>query len=184
MLGTINKEGIMIRSIRDLFQLVNNRNDNEVKIEVSYIEIYNEIIRDLLSEGNVIDIHEDPNKGVILVGVKEIEVENNDNFYDILALGNRKRTTGSTNNNETSSRSHTVLRINLYNQDINSSYLISGRFIMVDLACSEKTSINLNNPNKERQNKGKNINKSLLALGVWISALTTKNKFIPWRNSK
>ena len=67
MLGTINKEGIMTRSIRDLFQLVNKRNDNEVKIEVSYIEIYNEIIRDLLSEGNVIDIHEDPNKGVILV---------------------------------------------------------------------------------------------------------------------
>ena len=184
MLGTINKEGIMTRSIRDLFQLVNKRNDNEVKIEVSYIEIYNEIIRDLLSEGNVIDIHEDPNKGVILVGVKEIEVENNDNFYDILALGNRKRTTGSTNNNETSSRSHAVLRINLYNQDINSNNLISGRFIMVDLAGSEKTSINLNNPNKERQNEGKNINKSLLALGVCINALATKNKFIPWRNSK
>ena len=184
MLGTVNKEGIMTRSIRDLFQLVNNRNINEIKIEVSYIEIYNEIIRDLLSEGNVIDIHEDPNKGVILQGVKEIEVENNDNFYDILSLGNRKRTTGSTNNNETSSRSHAVLRINLYNQNMNSNHIIKGRFIMVDLAGSEKTSINLNNANKERQNEGKNINKSLLALGVCINALATKNKFIPWRNSK
>ena len=185
MLGTINKEGIMTRSITDLFKLVNNKKNNEFKMEVSYIEIYNEIIRDLLSEGNVIDIHEDPNIGVMLQGVKEIEVENNDNFYGILELGNRKRTTGSTNNNETSSRSHAVLRINLYNQERNSKNLISGRFIMVDLAGSEKTSINsTNNSNPVRQNEGKNINKSLLALGVCINALATKNKFIPWRNSK
>ena len=175
----------MTRSITDLFKLVNNKKNNEFKMEVSYIEIYNEIIRDLLSEGNVIDIHEDPNIGVMLQGVKEIEVENNDNFYGILELGNRKRTTGSTNNNETSSRSHAVLRINLYNQERNSKNLISGRFIMVDLAGSEKTSINnTNNSNPVRQNEGKNINKSLLALGVCINALATKNKFIPWRNSK
>ena len=184
MLGTVNKKGIMTRSITDLFKLVNSKKNNEFTMEVSYIEIYNEIIRDLLSEGNVIDIHEDPNIGVILQGVKEIEVENNDNFYDLLELGNRKRTTGSTNNNETSSRSHAVLRINLCNQDRNSKNLINGRFIMVDLAGSEKTSINSGNPNKERQNEGKNINKSLLALGVCINALATKNKFIPWRNSK
>ena len=185
MLGTINKEGIMTRSITDLFKLVNNKKNNEFKMEVSYIEIYNEIIRDLLSEGNVIDIHEDPNIGVMLQGVKEIEVENNDNFYDLLELGNRKRTTGSTNNNETSSRSHAVLRINLYNQDRNSKSLISGRFIMVDLAGSEKTSINnTSNNDPVRQKEGKNINKSLLALGVCINALATKNKFIPWRNSK
>ena len=184
MLGTVNKEGIMTRSITDLFKLVNSKKNNEFRMEVSYIEVYNEIIRDLLSEGNVIDIHEDPNIGVILQGVKEIEVENNDNFYDLLELGNRKRTTGSTNNNETSSRSHAVLRINLCNQDRNSKNSINGRFIMVDLAGSEKTSINSSNPNKERQNEGKNINKSLLALGQCINALATKNKFIPWRNSK
>ena len=184
MLGTISKEGIMTRSITDLFKLVNSKKNNEFKMEVSYIEIYNEIIRDLLSEGNVIDIHEDPNIGVILQGVKEIEVENNDNFYDLLEIGNRKRTTGSTNNNETSSRSHAALRINLYNQDRNSKNLISGKFILVDLAGSEKTSINSNNNNIVRQTEGKNINKSLLALGVCINALATKNKFIPWRNSK
>ena len=184
MLGTIKKEGIMTRSISELFKLLNNKRNKEFKLEVSYIEIYNEIIRDLLSEGNVIDIHEDPNIGIILQGVKEIEVESNESFYDVLSVGNRKRTTGSTNNNETSSRSHAVLRVNLYNQDRNSKNLISGRFIMVDLAGSEKTSINSNNTNAQRQNEGKNINKSLLALGVCINSLAKKNQFIPWRNSK
>ena len=174
MLGTIQKEGIMTRSIKDLFKLLNSQKNKEFKIDVSYIEIYNEIIRDLLSEGNVIDIHEDPNNGIILQGVKEIEVENNDNFFDILSLGNRKRTTGSTNNNETSSRSHAVLRINLYSKERTLNNTVTGRFIMVDLAGSEKTSINSSNNNAVRQNEGKNINKSLLALGVCINALAKK----------
>ena len=184
MLGTIKKEGIMTRSITDLFKLLNNKKNKEFKMEVSYIEIYNEIIRDLLKEGNVIDIHEDPNIGIILQGVKEVEVENNDTFYDLLSIGNRKRTTGSTNNNETSSRSHAVLRINLYNQDRNSNNLVFGKLMMVDLAGSEKTSINSNNNNAVRQNEGKNINKSLLSLGQCINALAQKNQFVPYRNSK
>ena len=163
-------------------------------MKVSYIEIYNEIIRDLLLDGNIIDIHEDPVKGVFLQGANEIEVENTENFYDILYSGNKNRTIGSTNTNETSSRSHAVLRIILDNKDNNSNDIISGKFILVDLAGSEKTNSNLNinnnssnnsnNKNNVRQNEGSNINKSLLALGVCINALASKNKFIPWRNSK
>ena len=184
MLGTIKKEGIMTRSITDLFKLLNSKKNKEFKMEVSYIEIYNEIIRDLLKEGNVIDIHEDPNIGIILQGVREVEVENNDTFYDLLSIGNRKRTTGSTNNNETSSRSHAVLRINLYNQERNSNNIVFGKLMMVDLAGSEKTSINSNNNNAVRQKEGKNINKSLLSLGQCINALAQKNQFVPYRNSK
>ena len=185
MLGTSKEKGIMPRSISDLFKILNNYKSKEFKMNVSYIEIYNEIIRDLLAEGNVTDLHEDPVKGIILLGIREIEVQNTDSFYDILYKGNQKRTTGSTNNNETSSRSHAVLRIILDNKDKNSNDIISGKFILVDLAGSEKTSNNLtNNKNQERQKEGSNINKSLLALGVCINALASKSKFIPWRNSK
>ena len=184
MLGTSKEKGIMPRSISDLFKLLNVYKNKDFKMNVSYIEIYNEIIRDLLADGNVIDLHDDPSKGVILLGVKEIYVENADSFYDILYLGNKKRTTGSTNNNETSSRSHAVLRIILDNKEKNSKDIISGKFILVDLAGSEKTSSNLTNNNQERQKEGSNINKSLLALGVCINALASKSKFIPWRNSK
>lgn len=182
----------MPRSISDLFKLLSNYRNKDFKMIVAYIEIYNEIIRDLLADGNVIDLHEDPKKGVNLLGVREIEVENTENFYDILYLGNKKRTTGSTNNNETSSRSHAVLRINLDNKDKNSNDIITGKFILVDLAGSEKYSSNLNNNNnnnininnQERQKEGSKINKSLLALGVCINALASKAKFIPWRDSK
>ena len=188
MLGTSTEIGIMPRSVSDLFKLLNKYKNKDYKMEVSYIEIYNEIIRDLLSEGNVIDLHEDPEKGVVLIGVREIEVENTENFYDVLFVGNKKRTTGSTNNNETSSRSHAVLRIILDNKDKNSNDIVTGKFILVDLAGSEKTSSsNLNNNNTrnpERQKEGSNINKSLLALGVCINALASKSKFIPWRDSK
>ena len=184
MLGTSKEKGIMTRSISDLFKLLNNYKNKDFKMDVSYIEIYNEIIRDLLADGNVIDIHEDSQKGVVLLGVREIEVENTDNFYDVLFLGNKKRTTGSTNNNESSSRSHAVLRINLDNKDKNSNDIITGKFILVDLAGSEKLNNNNNNKNQERLKEGSNINKSLLALGVCINALASKTKFIPWRDSK
>ena len=185
MLGTSKEKGIMPRSISELFKLLTSYKNKEFKMIVAYIEIYNENIRDLLGDGNVIDITEDPGKGVILVGAKEIEVNNTENFYDLLSIGNNKRTTGSTNNNEYSSRSHAVLRIILDNIDKNSNEIISGKFILVDLAGSEKTSSSLtNNLNQERQKEGSNINKSLLALGVCINALASKSKFIPWRNSK
>ena len=185
MLGTSKEKGIMPRSISELFKLLSSYKNKEFKMIVAYIEIYNENIRDLLGDGNVIDITEDPGKGVILIGAKEIEVDNTENFYELLSIGNNKRTTGSTNNNEYSSRSHAVLRINLDSIDKNSNEIISGKFILVDLAGSEKTSSNLtNNVNQERQKEGSNINKSLLALGVCINALASKSKFIPWRNSK
>ena len=186
MLGTSKEMGIMPRSVSDLFKILNKYKNKDYKIEVSYIEIYNEIIRDLLAEGNMIDLHEDPEKGVVLLGVREIEVENTENFYDVLFSGNKRRTTRSTNNNETSSRSHAVLRIILDNKDTNSNDIVTGKFILVDLAGSEKTSYNLNNniQNQERQKEGSNINKSLLALGNCIIALSSKKKFIPWRDSK
>ena len=187
MLGTSIDKGIMPRSITDLFKLLNNYNNKEFKMIVAYIEIYNEIIRDLLGNGKVIDITEDPGKGVILIGANEMIVDNTEKFYDLLYIGNNKRTTGSTNNNECSSRSHAVLRINIDSIDRESNDIISGKFILVDLAGSEKTSANQNNTiNQERQKEGININKSLLALGLCINVLASKSKskFVPWRNSK
>ena len=181
----------MPRSVSDLFKLLQRFNNKEFKIQVSYIEIYNEEIRDLLGNREELKLQEDPVKGIVLVGVKEISVENIDNFYDVLYKGNLKRTVGKTNANEASSRSHALLKINIENKDKegpNSSNVTCGRFILVDLAGSEKnnSSINNNNLNKNaiRQQEGAKINQSLLNLGICINALASKSKFIPWRNSK
>ena len=191
MLGTQTERGIMPRSVTDLFKILQNHKKKEFKIQVSYIEIYNEEIRDLLGEREELKLHEDPVKGIIIQGVKEYIVENVDNFFDLLYKGNQKRTVGKTNANEASSRSHALLKINIENKDKegpNSTNVICGRFILVDLAGSEKnnSSINNNNLNKNavRQQEGAKINQSLLNLGICINALASKSKFIPWRNSK
>ena len=196
-----NERGIMPRSVIDLFKMLNKRKNKEFRLSVSYVEIYNEEIRDLLGNREELKLHEDPTKGVIIQGVKEIFVDNVDNFFDILYKGNQKRTVGKTNANETSSRSHALLKINIENKDKegpNSSNINCGRFILVDLAGSEKnnSSINPNNNNNNsnnnnlntknnlRQQEGAKINQSLLYLGICINALASKSKFIPWRNSK
>ena len=191
MLGSQTEIGIMPRSVSDLFKILQNYKSKEFKIQISYIEIYNEEIRDLLGNREELKLHEDPVKGVIIQGVKEISVDNIDNFYDLLYKGNQKRTVGKTNANEASSRSHALLKINIENKDKegpNSSNVICGRFILVDLAGSEKnnSAINNNNLNKNalRQQEGAKINQSLLNLGICINALASKSKFIPWRNSK
>ena len=198
MLGNSqNERGIMPRAVSDLFKILQKKKNKEFRIQVSYIEIYNEEIRDLLGNREEIKLHEDPVKGVLLQGVKELYVDNVDNFFDILYKGNQKRTTGKTNANETSSRSHALLKINIENKDKegpNASNISCGRFILVDLAGSEKNNsvINNNSNNNElnnnknalRQQEGAKINQSLLNLGICINALASKSKFIPWRNSK
>ena len=196
MLGkNATEKGIMPRAVSDLFKLLQKRKDKEFRIQVSYIEIYNEEIRDLLGNREELKLHEDPVKGVLIQGIKELYIDNVDNFFDVLYKGNQKRTTGKTNSNETSSRSHALLKINIENKDKegpNASNISCGRFILVDLAGSEKNNSALNNnindannnKNALRQQEGAKINQSLLNLGICINALASKSKFIPWRNSK
>ena len=197
MLGkNATEKGIMPRAVSDLFKLLQKRKDKEFRIQVSYIEIYNEEIRDLLGNREELKLHEDPVKGVLIQGIKELYIDNVDNFFDVLYKGNQKRTTGKTNSNETSSRSHALLKINIENKDKegpNASNISCGRFILVDLAGSEKNNSALNNNNINdvnnnknalRQQEGAKINQSLLNLGICINALASKSKFIPWRNSK
>ena len=134
MLGSQSEKGIMPRSVSDLFKMLHNYKNKEYKMQASYIEIYNEEIRDLLGNREELKLYEDPMKGVIIQNVKEMNVENIDNFYDILSKGNQKRTVGQTNANETSSRSHALLKINLENKDKegpNSANIACGRLILL-----------------------------------------------------
>jgi kinesin family protein 18/19 len=81
---------------------------------VSYVEIYNENIRDLLippSPGQYLDLRDDPEKGIQIANVTEIKVESGEQIMNLLTVGNKRRTTESTNINMTSSRSHAVFQI-------------------------------------------------------------------------
>lgn len=84
--------------------------DRNYNIRVSFLEIYNEQIRDLIMvSSDVLDLREDPLKGVCIAGLSEIEVDTPEEILDLLVFGNRNRTQEATGANETSSRSHAVL---------------------------------------------------------------------------
>jgi kinesin family protein 18/19 len=136
MLGTDEEPGIMVRSLSDLFDIISNENGN-IKVKLTYIEIYNETLRDLLNNGENLELREDNNKGSHLIGVNEIEVNSSTEVFKVLMKGNKNRTTESTNMNETSSRSHAVLQILVENRKSNTEANV-GKFILVDLAGSER----------------------------------------------
>jgi len=194
MLGTGDNPGIMVRSLSDLFVIIDKaKEQREFTIKLSYVEIYNESLRDLIEKGENLEMREDPIKGNQIVGLTEIEVTNVTEVFKLLLKGNKNRTTETTNVNESSSRSHAVLQITIDNKQIykKSNNQIPettiGKFILVDLAGSERAA-NTQNTGL-RLVEGGNINKSLLNLGTCINALVeisngSEKSFIPWRNSK
>ena len=190
MVGKGENCGLMIRSIRDLFKFINNDTTKSYSIKISYVEVYNEVLKDLLSDKNKSppELRADPNKGVVLQGAENKNVINEEEAFKLITLGNKRRTEKQTDRNQFSSRSHAVLQIYLeiQNQYSNINYnnfyneTSFGKFILVDLAGSEKTSSN----SKSNSETG-SINRSLLALGKCINLLVTQNKkFIPFRESK
>ena len=186
MVGKGENCGLMIRSIRDLFRIINNDKSRLYSIKISYVEVYNEVLKDLLSDKNKTppELRADPIKGVVLQGAENKKVMNEDEAFKLITIGNKRRTEKQTDRNKFSSRSHAVLQIYLEIQDqlsnINYNDTSFGKFILVDLAGSEKTSSNI----KSNAETG-SINKSLLALGKCINLIVSQNKkFIPFRESK
>lgn len=190
MLGNGEQPGLIPRSLADLFNLVQNSSDKEFRIKVTYVEIYNENLRDLLSTSEEpLDIREDPVHGVQVTGAKEFTVTSSKEIFTLIVKGNKRRTIDFTNHNEDSSRSHGVLQISVEIKEPTweEGRFIVGKFILVDLAGSERSVINIKNSHKTKL-EGGNINTSLLSLGRCIKALADNEKgdkkFISWRDSK
>ena len=187
MVGDKTNLGIMIRAIKDLFALVEGMKSEEknFNIKISYIEIYNEIIKDLLSVNNnsIVDLISDSNKGLILRNALIKQVSNECEAFNLIMRGNKNRTEKNTEYNNNSSRSHAILNIYIESEEKENNHKQKksfGKFMLIDLAGCEKTSFINNIINKEVGS----INKSLLALNKCINLLVAKNRgFIPWRES-
>ena len=188
MLGTDSDPGLMMLTIDALFSRLSS--NGSVQVRCSFVEIYNEIVRDLLSvsdfsEGGL-EIRDDrlTNQTYVqgaceVCGIKDVE-----DMVELLQLGNTRRTTEPTAANETSSRSHAILQIFLERTDPDTSEIIHSKLSLIDLAGSERAR---NTQNRGlRMTEGGSINKSLLALGNCIKALTADNPsgFVPYRDSK
>jgi hypothetical protein len=183
------EDGIAIKACDYLFKKLSNKYfEDDFIIKVSYIEIYNENVIDLLnSESTSLMIIEDPNKGVYCQNIKEYVINNCLELKKIICQGNKRRTMAPTNQNKFSSRSHAILQISLerksFNDEANNFDIYFSKFLMVDLAGSERGGLEKG----KRREEGANINKSLFTLGSCINILSDKNKsgkFIPYRDSK
>ena len=177
----------------DLFQRIEDRKDDwNTEVVVTFLEIYNEEIRDLLAEPATpiprggLQIRED--KFVKVVGLVELRPTSAEDVKQIVLLGNTRRTQSPTHANETSSRSHAVLQVHV-TQSPRTASLSEQRTMatlsIIDLAGSERAAATSNMG--QRMVEGANINKSLLALGNCINALCESGgaiRHVPYRNSK
>jgi kinesin family member 18/19 len=112
MLGTDEQYGVMGLTFLELFRKIEEQKKNkDFKILMSYLEIYNENIRDLLMSNNdkVLELREDSMKGMVVSNLTEVIATSVEEVMTLLRIGNKNRTTEATNANETSSRSHAIL---------------------------------------------------------------------------
>ncbi|KAG0625210.1 hypothetical protein M758_2G036500 [Ceratodon purpureus] len=190
MAGTPEDPGLMVLSLQSIFALISKQEaDYEFEVTCSYLEVYNEVIYDLLerSSGHL-ELREDPDQGITVAGLKRIKVSSAEKILELLTQGNNRRKTESTDANATSSRSHAVLEIMVKRKQRNHyrAQTLRGKLALVDLAGSERASETNNAGQKLRD--GANINRSLLALANCINALGKQQKkglaYVPYRNSK
>ncbi|XP_063236294.1 kinesin-like protein KIF11-B [Bacillus rossius redtenbacheri] len=180
--------GLIPRALSHLFDKLANVQENYV-VRVSYLELYNEELIDLLSKNDDVPklkLFEDTSRkgGVIVQGLEEEKVSTKDEIYHILEKGSEKRQMAATLMNSQSSRSHTVFTITLCIKEILSDEEVikTGRLNLVDLAGSEN--IGRSGSIEKRAREAGNINQSLLTLGRVITALTENAPHIPYRESK
>lgn len=195
MMGTKDEEGIIPRMCNSLFeQLTELKSDTnfEYTVEVSYLEIYFERVRDLLNPQNKkpLKVREHNVLGPYVEDLTKLVVTSYKDIKDLIDLGNKSRTTAATRMNETSSRSHAVFTIILtqrrYDADTDRVGEKVSKISLVDLAGSERA--DSTGAEGLRLKEGATINKSLTTLGKVISALETNAKkkagqFIPYRES-
>ncbi|KAI8607682.1 P-loop containing nucleoside triphosphate hydrolase protein [Chytriomyces sp. MP71] len=194
MMGIDEQPGIIPQAVDDVFSYIREQTeDREYLLRVSYMEIYNETIRDLLNPAQQdLRIHEDRKRGVYVSPLKEEIVTTPKQVMKVIQRGESARSYGSTEYNERSSRSHTIFQMIIESRDKNSGVvkenmptkdLLSACKLqnLIDLAGSEKAALNL-----DRRKEGAYINKSLLTLGNVISRLTEESSaiHIPYRDSK
>lgn len=178
-------KGIIPRITEQVFASIMTSPANlEYLVKVSYMEIYMERIRDLLSpENDNLPVHEDKQRGVYVKNLSEFYVGNSAEVYEIMRQGGSARAVSSTNMNAESSRSHSIFVMTIQARNTETGTQKTGSLFLVDLAGSEK--ISKTGATGQTLEEAKKINKSLSALGMVINALTDgKSSHVPYRDSK
>ncbi|XP_076817238.1 uncharacterized protein LOC143462825 isoform X1 [Clavelina lepadiformis] len=185
--GSPKAPGIAPRAFNRIFEIV-QKNQKKFTFTVScyMLELYNEKLVDLLnvSKGNEskLDIKKD-NKGMVVInGTEIVYTENADELYKTFSKGSENRHTSSTKMNDASSRSHLVVGVVIESTNLTTGAVTRGKLSLVDLAGSER--VGKTGASAGQLKEANSINKSLSALGDVISALSSEQSFIPYRNNK
>merc|ERR1739838_404004 len=177
--------GIVPRIVDDIFNHIYGMDENlEFHIKVSYFEIYLDKVRDLLDVTKQnLSVHEDKNRVPYVKGCTERFVATPEEVLETIDYGKSNRHVAVTNMNEHSSRSHSIFLINVKQVNTLTETKLTGKLYLVDLAGSEK--VGKTGAEGQLLDEARNINKSLSALGMVISALADGRKsHIPYRDSK
>jgi centromeric protein E len=207
MQGTASSPGIIPLAITDIFSFIRETPEREFLLRVSYLEIYNEKIHDLLAGPGMgaeeIKLREDSKRGVYATPLKEEIVQSPTQLLRVIAKGDQARRVAGTQFNARSSRSHAVVQIVVESRERAPAGAVENKrqaiapggvrvstLSLIDLAGSERAA-----DDKDRQKEGAHINKSLLTLGTVISklsgekdkagnAIVKDTKHLPYRDSK
>ena len=190
MEGDIHSEenaGIVPRSVKAILEQL-EASGSEFTIRVSFLELYNEELQDLLVPGSSdkkLKLCEDVKKGVVCQNLEEITVLNVNDIFEILQRGIQQRQTAATLCNKNSSRSHSIftLKIMIKETSVDGEEVVrNGQLNLVDLAGSE--CVGRSGAKNDRAREAGSINQSLLTLGRVITALVEHHGHIPYRDSK
>jgi centromeric protein E len=212
LMGNVEQPGLTILAVHDVFAQISKTRIAESLVRVSYIEIYNETLQDLLQPDKSAELRilEDKVKGNFVKGLKEVVVTSADRVLELIAEGEANRHFGKTNMNERSSRSHTLFKMIIESRNLgpgsprraprevagaagrspikeeewakNKQPVTWSSLYLIDLAGSER--VKKTGATGARLKEGTMINKSLLVLGTVISQLSKGSKPIPFRDSK
>ncbi|KHC35323.1 kinesin family member 18/19 [Candida albicans P76055] len=189
--GTPEDPGVIFLTMKELYNRIEELKDTKIiDVSLSYLEIYNETIRDLLNpmtQCKNLVIREDANNKISVSNLSRHRPNSVEEVMQLILEGNKNRTCSPTEANATSSRSHAVLQINVIQKDRTGDITEEHTFAtlsIIDLAGSERAAATKNRG--ARLNEGANINKSLLALGNCINALCDprRRNHVPYRDSK
>lgn len=175
---TYTMRGAQEFAIRDLFSH-GKKVSSSLKYSISFFEIYEGRLFDLLNQREKLVLLEDANQKIQVQGLTEREVTDPSKMLKVIEFGHAERTTHATKANDTSSRSHAICQINIRGAD----NAFVGKFLLVDLAGSERAQDCQSN-NRQRRLEGAEINKSLLSLKECIRALDARGPHVPFRASK
>lgn len=182
------KRGVIPNSFQHIFTQISRTQNQKYLVRSSYMEIYQEEVRDLLCKDNnkKLELKENPDSGVYVKDLSSVVTKNATEIEHVMNIGNQSRSVGFTNMNERSSRSHAIFVITVECSEVGpdgEDHIRVGKLNMVDLAGSERQS--KTGAKGKRMKEAAKINLSLSALGNVISALVDgKSSHVPYRDSK